>query len=485
MGNKSLLNSLLPDTPSDMPDRLIDMSSSYLTDTPSNMSPNYLTDTPSDMSPNYLTDTPSDMSPNYLTDTPSDMSPNYLTDTLSDMQDNPLPEYTGNESIDDECLQNKYTRIYFTDETKIYCRKMSETKEKRIYEHVHFCYYCHKKLKKVSEHLKRIHSNELRVIEYAKHPPNSIEANCLLTVLRNMGDNQHNRRVVKARSGELILPRSPIEGTNLSDFTVCVYCFSWVRDLKKHLSVPKRCKAPGDKFFPKSKVAVVSTASKNFQQEVIEKFRKDEIVSVIKGDKMLIQLGNDTIAKNQGNKLKRGSYTSNKVRLCAKVYQAIKLSNHSEIDLYGYLTPVYYDLFVNSVKSLCNLSNEDYKSPTTAIKAGQHLVELCDIKKEMATKASNEVDRRNAKYLKGHIQSRWHTDVTAIAYSNINERRYNKRVKLPLPEDLHTLSRFLEQLTTNARKPTLYVNFKNIVQIVQARLVLYNKRRPGEIDGIR
>ena len=62
---------------------------------------------------------------------------------------------------------------------------------------------------------------------------------------------------------------------------------------------------------------------------------------------------------------------------------------------------IYTDIYhlniiysANAVKQLCALNDEYYQSPSTTIKVGQILIEICKIKQSHATRDNNEGDRK-------------------------------------------------------------------------------------------
>ena len=61
-----------------------------------------------------------------------------------------------------------------------------------------------------------------------------------------------------------------------------------------------------------------------------------------------------------------------------------------------------------------------------------------------------------------------------------------KKITLPLPSDLEMFSEFLKSelnhLNFQEADPIVFIR---AVQLVQSRLVVYNKRRPGEIEDMR
>ena len=77
-----------------------------------------------------------------------------------------------------------------------------------------------------------------------------------------------------------------------------------------------------------------------------------------------------------------------------------------------YLHIKHYDAITDAVKIICNLK-EDYtfQSPSTALKVGQYLQELCELKFQIGSKAGNNEEMEEASRLKNHIQARWRIDI--------------------------------------------------------------------------
>ena len=84
------------------------------------------------------------------------------------------------------------------------------------------------------------------------------------------------------------------------------------------------------------------------------------------------------------------------------------------------------------------------------------------------------------------MTARWNEHVSSLAGALLEERKFNKRVKLPKPNDVLMLSNHTK-IALSKLDLTLVTmdNYRGVVRLTQSRLVTYNKRRPGEIDGIR
>ena len=73
-----------------------------------------------------------------------------------------------------------------------------------------------------------------------------------------------------------------------------------------------------------------------------------------------------------------------------------------------------------------------------------------------------------------------------LARVNLEERRRNKRVELPLPSDVKKLSEYLKtELESFNKGNVTFENFKKGTILAEAALITYNRRRPGEVQAMR
>ena len=57
--------------------------------------------------------------------------------------------------------------------------------------------------------------------------------------------------------------------------------------------------------------------------------------------------------------------------------------------------------------------------------------------------------------------------------------------ELPDPKDIVILSQFMQNRMEQATKPCTYDEFKEMQHGVLARLIAYNRRRPGELQALK
>ena len=277
-------------------------------------------------------------------------------------------------------------RIYYVNTQKSFIGTKGKVKKSnRVYDCKHFCLYCEKPYVKLPEHLESIQRDEDSVKHWIAERKTK-QGKSRLAVIRNEGDDQHNRKVVRQGAGELMLGRKPKGSKNiyLGDVSPCPGCTLWVFNITKHR---KSCPFPqttrSEDIRPKG-------CSEQLYKEVIVNLCKDDQSEVVKEDEMIIKLGNKSIA-TQSNKLRRGNYTSTKVRRCAELLIALRKKSGKDLSWQTALDPAYYDSIVSCVKSVCGHEDDTYKRPSTAMNYKQYITQLADIKHTDAIKHKDEV----------------------------------------------------------------------------------------------
>jgi hypothetical protein len=129
-----------------------------------------------------------------------------------------------------------------------------------------------------------------------------------------------------------------------------------------------------------------SGASKELESEVFSKMKNDEINDLIKKDSLLITFGNAVIKENYRNQLKRGKYTSDKLRLVARVIiEAQKGPSNHDCDVEALIKANKFKDIVRAAKFVSGLKldefgTETFDHPTNVRKLGQHFSKIASIK---------------------------------------------------------------------------------------------------------
>ena len=313
----------------------------------------------------------------------------------------------------------------------------------------------------------------------------------MLTYYRNKGNHEHNLATVERGVGEILLTRRPPgEDVALERYKPCPDCFAWVSNLAKHRSYSERCVMKKGKMGKKSaeiKSGILLSNTDNSQMlvtEVTARMREDRISEEVKADDLIRQIGEACLKKNLSSKLMRGTYASTKMRLCARVLLEMKNANPSITNWTEALKPKHFYDIVDAAKTVSGTTEDDCQHPSNALKTGYHIKELCDTKETKSLIDGNEHTAQEAILLQKLIEKNWAKEISSLACATANQARFNKSQNLPVPDDLAKLS---GHLTSEAKKITSINNseeYKRAVHVTQARLLLYNKRRPGEVQGL-
>ncbi|VDI57024.1 Hypothetical predicted protein [Mytilus galloprovincialis] len=246
-------------------------------------------------------------------------------------------------------------------------------------------------------------------------------------------------------------------------------------------------------------------ASKKLVSDVFPIMRRDEIAKIAKSDKLIVGLGNYWLRQNIGNKLKRKNYTSSRMRSTARLVKNLQSNctqqgEEKTVSLYDFLIPAKFDLIANSAMQCATIDaddEEDLLHPTAAIKIGFDLLRLANLKIGEAMRGKSDENLRKEvreKYAKERedaedflrlMKMEWSNKVTRIANKILRERRMAKVSENPTPEDLQTMAEHLGEKIRNISlkledaSPT---HVKELQTYVLSKLLLYNKRRSGELE---
>ena len=115
-----------------------------------------------------------------------------------------------------------------------------------------------------------------------------------------------------------------------------------------------------------------------------------------------------------------------------------------------------------------------------------------EIKRAIAVKVAESIlqnkptDRDDAEALLKVMNIYWPTDVTKLAKNVLLDRAFNKVRLLPEPQDVlrfnTMLNSFIANINITDYSPQ---NFKYIAEVAGAKITLYNRRRPLEVENFK
>ena len=325
--------------------------------------------------------------------------------------------------------------------------------------------------------------------------------------LRKLGDNENNKRVIDRKAGELILARRPSKHLDIRDYGPCTICFEWVYlpQIKQHY---RRCQnvhateENAEQLSSRNKPELEnqrdlvihsqvmaghidsSKHSKAMQQEVLPSIKDDEIGKLATQDPLILSLGESWLLRNKGNNEKRKHYASQHMRLVARLLLHVReKTSLANLSLWDALVAKNFDHIV-AAALMCTCPSQDEEflaSPSNAIKLKYDLVRLIQIKYTSELKTG--FNAKDTKRLLTIIKFNWATQVNTHARAELQNRQLTKEKKYPSPQDVALLTHHLQE---SLKMTTLEVrNFDRLVELLLTRLLLFNKRRSGEIEVIK
>lgn len=386
-----------------------------------------------------------------------------------------------------------YVKRVLKSETGKFGKKKKST---RVYNSRHECPVCHGLYINWAKHV-ALHSKYSHIFSMKKGK----EKQSAMAVLRRGSDHAHNLHVLEAQRGEIILGRRFMEGEfDVRKFGPCPHCEEWLKlsIIDRH---QKKCPASADRSESKGVLLtesavlagrISSKASKALTKEVFSVMNHDNIGMLAREDPLIILNGNQWLMRNVGNELNRAYYTSAMMRLSGRLLKCLREVCPKEEGsnwLSNYLKPEHFDEVIQATLMCASTDmddTDDLQNPSNAIKLGFEIKRLVASKKGLAIRARDRLVKEECSDFMDLMTDEWGVRVTKLAQVTLTERMYNNAKELPEPADLKRLSDFIaKELKTVNLEDKTYDTFRRSAQLVEAKLVSYNRRRTGEIQAMK
>lgn len=387
---------------------------------------------------------------------------------------------------------------------KLYIRKVMKSsttkggkikKDARMYNSYHFCTYCKELFSNYSQHIRRNHMDK-EDVKSVFETENEVLRKRKIALLNAEMNNANNLRNLKRGKGEILLFRRPSDRFDIASYGPCPKCLFWVsrKMMHRHQS---NCIVTGKKSSTAALLTqsdmisgrIEETASSALVNEVFKYMQNDPIGKLAREDQLIISLGNIWMEKNISHKLKRGKYTSQIMRLVARLLLTVREVTKTGYNLSEYLKPFYFNDITKATLLTAGSGSEDeeyLKNPSNAVKLGYDIKRLLNIKIGLAILRKEKAVREESEDFLRTMNVFWGTRVTKLARTILAERQFNKRVLLPDADDIQKLNQFLN--TELGMIDTTKVDIENYIYIAKllcAKLAQYNRRRPGEIESAK
>ena len=389
---------------------------------------------------------------------------------------------------------------------RIWIRKISKSKttaagkQKKnpvVQSYYHACLYCKKVTSNITKHITKHHGKE---VQHVLDTTGKKERQLKWDIIRRKGDHDHNMGVWAKKDGEIILGRRvDNQSLDVRRYGPCPDCLVWITLDKQVDRHKKTCDArsAGDKRTRSETIVMAkmicdrlsTDASQALRKEVFPIMTQDSESNIAQNDHLIVALGNSWLRRNVGNKLKRKYYASSRMRQAARfLTHMCSLSNETH-DISAFLSPKYFDVATKAALLTASQSiddEEDLLAPSTAIKVGYNLKRLANQKLCLAIRKGDEILEKEARDMHTLMNIEWADSVTKLARVTLDVRRFNNTTKLPHPRDIALLQAHLKDCLRKLNLKTASPRdiFPRVVDLVMVCLMLFNKRRSGEMEAM-
>lgn len=369
----------------------------------------------------------------------------------------------------------------------------------------HNCIYCDVLVGNFARHLERQHTDEMEVQKFLAMDKTNPNRKKIIDKIRKEGDFCSGEAVpVQEKKGKRTSMGNRDENLNEDNTSTCsllpcTHCRGYYakKTLRRHV---KRC------FFNNMKTSNRSRPQSDGHTLMADHFgpndplRTTGVLKTLKADEVSLVAKRDRIICEVARKYVKSHKEKHLVmvarrymrRLARLLIEVRKNENDKTLSLLSILHPSKFNSIVRATRDICcyDASNKTFKSPSLALQMGTLL------KKAISAAYSMEIQKKvNSPLLnildsvKKLIDADWSSEISSEAGQNLNFNRFNKPTLLPMAEDISKMKNYLDDLIMNAKLKlsencTSLKAYKDLIEGSYCSLLLFNKRRCGELQRI-
>lgn len=371
----------------------------------------------------------------------------------------------------------------------------------------HNCVYCDVLVYNFGRHLERQHSDETEVQRFLQMEKNNPQRKQIINKVRKEGDFCSSKPLpVQGKKRKCQVKRQDEQETDSeNDETTCTllpctHCKGYYarKTLRRHV---KRCH-----FNSKSQTSTRSRPqaeghtlmSDHFGPNdplrtsgVLKTLKADEISLVAKRDKIICEVARKYVKSHKDKHLIVVARRYMR-RLATLLIEVRNIEKNKSLQFSSILHPSKFKSIIQATRRISGYdpSGRTFKSSSMALQLGT------TIKKAINAAYSIEVQKNIASpslgildSMKKLIEEEWATEISIEASQNLNLNRFNKPTLMPVAEDIYKMKMYLDELLLNAKIKLSQNNkdedaYKTIIEGSYCSLLLFNKRRVGELQRI-
>ncbi|KAL3882846.1 hypothetical protein ACJMK2_029150 [Sinanodonta woodiana] len=364
-----------------------------------------------------------------------------------------------------------------------------------------YCLYCEKGHSKLTRHLTTMHINESEVAIYLGETDGTKKI-AMLSKLRNLGNHVHNCAVLRRGEGSILVSYRLSTHASANSYTPCEYCYGYYAkyELWRHKCPLKPESSTKGKVrqrvLSKSRMMLPTPPEANEAlAEVLSTMRNDDVSRVCKSDTLILQLARKETFR-LGHEKDAHNYIRSKMRELGRLLICLRTrTGICNSSLKDFIEPTKFNDVVEAAREVSQFNEvtHEYTTPSLALKLG-HTLKICaKIVKGNALQCGDVVTTTRVVAFSTLCQLKWTDEVSTHALRTLQLKKRNSAMILPLANDVKILTTHLHDQTLirrniledeTASTEEKKAAWSTLNEITLARIILFNRRRQGEVSRI-
>ena len=334
--------------------------------------------------------------------------------------------------------------------------------------------------------------------------------------LKCLGNFAHNVNSIKQNKNDIVVVKRPTKQRLVHEYLPCIHCYGFyvIEELWKHtkncqlkssdistnqLDVLEKAKKllSGSSAIKQSKL-LLDTACLQEQvalsvemRALVLSMHQDDLCEVVKRDTLLHQFG-ETLIKKYGPRKKND--IGQRLRQLARLL--LKCREDMSNNLLGYMELLcgkHFDACLSGTFALCKLyttvdGRREFKIPSLALRLGHLLKKMATIKQGYCLRQDHIEGLKQAENFRQLLETEWTDAIATNAHNTLKRRKDHSIQMLPLTDDLRELRCYqikeMRQCIDQLQEAPLYSIWRKLAQLTMARMIIFNKRRGGEVSKL-
>ena len=213
---------------------------------------------------------------------------------------------------------------------------------------------------------------------------------------------------------------------------------------------------------------------------------QDGLGKLASNDALILSFGKKLCIKF-GGKSEQFTYIRGRMRHAARLLEHLRtLTKEALHSMSEFIQPTKFRIVLEAAQQCAGVSDggSQYQTPSHALKSGGSVRRLAKIKQTQALERGDTVTAEECVQYRKLCDLNWSNDVSSVALRNLSDRKCTGVRYLPLTEDVVKLNHFLMSEANASMEVSNIDDFMKLTQVALAKLILFNRKRQGEVSKI-